>query len=45
MMYLSLKNWICFSEYCKKIGFNVYNSTEGGIFNMFNRKKYEEILK
>jgi len=45
MMHLSLKNWIYFSEYCKQIGFNVYNCTDGGIFNMFERKKYEEIIK
>jgi hypothetical protein len=44
MMHLSLKNWIYFSEYCKQIGFNVYNCTEGGIFDMFERKNYEEVI-
>jgi len=45
MMHLSLKHWIYFSTYCKQIGFNVYNCTEGGIFDMFERKKYEDVLK
>jgi len=44
MMHNSLKNWIYFSEYCKQIGFNVYNLTEGGIFNMFERKNYKEVI-
>ncbi|NOQ14158.1 MAG: DUF115 domain-containing protein [Methyloprofundus sp.] len=44
MMHLSLKNWGYFSDYCKKIGFNAFNCTEGGIFNMFERRKYEDIM-
>jgi len=40
----SLKNWTYFSQYCKQIGFNAYNCTEGGIFNMFERKKYEDVV-
>jgi len=44
MMHLSIKNWIYFSEYCNQIGFNIYNLTEGGIFNMFKRKKYEKVI-
>ena len=41
MMSLSLKNWTYFSEYAKEIGVNIYNCTEGGIFNMFERKNYK----
>lgn len=44
MMSLSLKNWTYFSEYAKQIGVNIYNCTEGGIFNMFERKKYEDVI-
>lgn len=44
MMHLSLKHWTYFSEYCKQIKFNVYNLTEGGIFDMFERKTYKDIL-
>jgi len=44
MMHLSLKNWIYFSEYCQQIGFNVYNLTEGGIFNMFERKEIKDVI-
>jgi len=44
MMSLSLKNWTYFNEYAKSIGVNIYNCTEGGIFNMFERKKFEDIV-
>lgn len=44
MMSLALKNWTYFSQYCKQIGVNMINCTEGGIFNMFERKKYEDVL-
>jgi len=44
MMSLSLKNWTYFSEYAKSLEVNIYNCTEGGIFNMFERKKFEDVL-
>ena len=44
MMHIALKHWHAFSQYCKEIGFNAYNCTEGGIFDMFERKKYEELF-
>ncbi len=44
MMSLALKNWTYFNEYAKGLGVNIYNCTEGGIFNMFERKKFEEII-
>jgi len=44
MMSLSIKNWTYFSEYAKQIEVNIYNCTEGGIFNMFERKKYEDLF-
>jgi len=44
MMSLTLKNWTYFNNYCKEIGVNIYNCTEGGIFNMLDRKKYEEVV-
>ncbi len=44
MMSLSLKNWTYFNEYAKQIGVNIYNCTEGGIFNMFERKRLEDVL-
>ncbi len=43
-MSLSIKNWTYFSKYCKRIGVNIYNCTEGGIFDMFERKKYEDVM-
>lgn len=43
-MSLSLKNWTYFSQYCKRIGVNFYNCTVGGIFNMFERRKYEDVV-
>jgi hypothetical protein len=43
-MSLSIKNWTYFNKYCKRIGVNVYNCTDGGIFNMFERRKYEDII-
>jgi hypothetical protein len=43
-MSVSLKSWINFSNYCKDISVSIVNVTEGGIFNMFERKKYEDIL-
>jgi hypothetical protein len=44
MMHLSLKYWCYFADYCKEIDFNVYNCTKGGIFNMFERKEYEDLF-
>ena len=44
-MSLSIKNWTYFSKYCKRIGVNVYNCTDGGIFDMFERKKYEDVIR
>jgi len=44
MMHLSLKHWCYFSDYCRDIGFNVYNCTEGGIFDMFERKRYQDLF-
>jgi hypothetical protein len=44
MMSLSLKNWIYFSRYAKDLGVNIYNCTEGGIFNMFERKNFKELF-
>ncbi|WP_339386212.1 hypothetical protein [Vibrio caribbeanicus] len=43
-MSLSIKNWTYFSKYCKRIGVNIYNCTEGGIFDMFERRKYEDVM-
>ena len=45
MMSLSLKNWVNFENFSKRIGTNIYNCTDGGIFDMFERKKYEDIIK
>ena len=45
MMSLALKNWTYFSQYVKTLGVNMYNCTEGGIFNMFERKKYEDLFE
>jgi hypothetical protein len=45
MMSLTIKNWTYISRYAKKIGINIYNCTEGGIFNMFERKKYNDVIK
>jgi len=44
MMHLSLKHWHYFSDYCNHINFNVYNCGEGGIFDMFERKKYKDVI-
>lgn len=41
MMHLSIKHWCYFSDYCKRIGFNVYNCGADGVFNMFERVKFE----
>jgi len=43
-MSLSLKFWTYFSDYCRNTGFNVYNCTDGGTFNMFKRVKYEDVV-
>ncbi len=44
-MSMSIKNWTYFSAYCKRIGVNIINCTEGGIFDMFERKKFEDLFK
>ncbi len=44
MMHISLKHWGYFADYCREIGVNVYNCTEGGIFDMFERKEYETVI-
>ena len=45
MMSLSLKHWTYFDQYARSIGVNIYNCTDGGIFNMFRRKRYEDVLR
>ena len=44
MMSVALKNWTYFNQYAKQIGVNIFNCTDGGIFNMFERKNYEEVI-
>ena len=44
MMSLSLKHWTYFNAYAERNGVSIYNCTEGGIFNMFVRKKFEDII-
>ena len=44
MMSVGFKNLRYFSEYTKLIGVNIYNCTAGGALNMFERKKYEDVL-
>ena len=42
--YIHIKNLFYFSLYCKQEGYIIYNCTIGGILNMFERKKYEELF-
>ena len=43
-MSLGFKNLRYFNVYAKQIGVNIYNCTAGGALNMFERKKYEDVL-
>ena len=44
MMSVGFKNMRYFNEYTKRIGINIYNCTSGGSLNMFERKRYEDVL-
>lgn len=44
MMHLSLKHWGYFAAYCRETGFNAYNCTDGGIFDMFERRNFEKVI-
>lgn len=42
--YLYIKNLFYFSKFSKKQNYVIYNCTIGGILNMFERKKYEDLF-
>jgi len=42
--YIYLKNLYHFSQYAKDKNYSVINCSVGGILNMFDRQKYEEVL-
>jgi hypothetical protein len=43
-MSLSYKNMRYFNEYAKQIDVSIFNCTAGGALNMFERKKYEDVI-
>lgn len=45
MMSIGFKNLRYFNDYTKQIGVNIFNCTSGGALNMFERKKYEDVIK
>jgi len=42
--YLHIKNLFYLSKYCEQKGYQIYNCTTGGILDMFERKKYEDLF-
>lgn len=44
-MALSTKHWISFAKDCKRHNIQIINVTNGGIFDMFKRGKFEDLFK